>query len=147
MKGLATAVLANPAPLPSFSQNSRTANKQKSSEETRPWRRLLRRRPHADRSARGGTAPGSSGSKDGHGKQNSNRSYEEVIEREIVCGYEDAVNGLLSASHGVAVRLAAAGRNDKEAGTVVAELDTAVDASLTSAGKPGFKGLRLLLLK
>lgn len=124
MAGLATAALTNPVPVPEFGAVG--GNRGGSGE---PWRRLVRRRPASQR-RRGGGSDGDENGKGGR-EQRANRRNVVVIEREISCGYSDAVGELLTASHGEAVRVVAAGVNGNGKG--LKEEDLLIDTSLASA--------------
>lgn len=76
--------MTNPTPLPDFSATGPGGQR----------RRRPLRRPFANKSVGGGSV--------------SDRRRAVVVERDVACGYSDAVGGLLGTSHGEAVETVAA---------------------------------------
>lgn len=127
MAGLAAAALTKPVPIPGFSVVGGNWG------GGEPWRRLLRRQPASQRRTVEGNYDDKNGGdgREGGREPRGYRRNDVVIEREISCGYLDAVSGLLAASHGEAVRAVADG--GKRSGKRLEEEDLVIATSLASA--------------
>lgn len=74
------------------------------------WRRLLRRQIAPQRAPESTDEHGGGGH-EAERKKRGNQRHALFVEREISCGFSDAVRGLVTASHGQAVRALTAGGN------------------------------------
>lgn len=98
--------LASPVPVPDF-----LGVGGKLGSAPGAWWRLLRRQTASQR-VPGGNDENDGGGQEAERENRGNRRDFLFVEREISCGFSDAVRGLLTPSHGQAVRALAAGGNE-----------------------------------
>lgn len=79
------------------------------------------------------------GGQEAERENRGNQRYLQFVQREIPCGFSDAVRGLLAASHGQAVRALAAGGN--EDGNTPTDDDLVVASELAD-GNESSSGVR-----